>query len=279
MTLALAFVEYLFAGVRHGHEAPIADELALAGLETESELWTAWCEGQSETILSQGPWADMTVSLGSKPPSDASVGRLWFDVVELATMIHVDRAWLSVRPTAKWQMHGFLEGATTIAREVQITPPYQPLDPKRLTAGERLDRVTNITEGEATLYNWFFGKMLPHLFDWQEAEDNLPAKSMRELWCHSSREWVSTRVEEDEGARVFVTPSTIQWDPDEVVDDELKRSESQRTMLRGEFTRDPDIGFRSSVLIQSGLLERVSAWHTIPENVRLAQIIDRSTFG
>jgi hypothetical protein len=272
-------LDELYAGyLRQAGSFDITAPLTDAGLVTEAALWRAWRDGVRTTSVGAGPWAGRQAHLGSRPPPLSGVGDLWFDVCELMPMIHVGRAWLATRPVAAWQVSGFLAVAERAGREVQVSPPYVPLDRGRL-GGPAAARQTRISEGEATLYAWWFGKLLPHLFDWQSAEESLPGSAMRELWRDSAREWTSNRLADDESARVFVTPSTIQWDPGDVLEDELGRPEGRRSMIRGEYTRDPDIGFRTAVLIQTGILERVSAWHGIPEPVRLVTLIDRSAFG
>jgi hypothetical protein len=106
----------------------------------------------------------------------------------------------------------------------------------------------------------------------------LTGEAMRTLWQASAKEWTSTKVDADEAARVFVTPSTIDWDPDEVLESELEVPEAQRGMIRGEFTRERDIATRTSVLLQTGLHQRISAWAFIPEDVMLASLLDRAKF-
>jgi len=279
MTLTDAYAEYLRTRSRVGLEQLLAAALDDAGLVTEAELWRGWCDRATSVEVAGGPWGGRRAHLGVRPPEAAAIGDIWFDVAEMTPMIHAGRAWLATRPTAVWQVRGFLGAAERIAREVQVAPPYRALDRDRLAGGADGDRVTRISEGEATLYAWWFGKTLPHLFDWQSAEESLPGAAMRELWRGSSREWTSNRLADDEAARVFVTPSTIQWDPGEVLDDELARPEKHRSMIRGELTRDPEIGFRTAVMLQIGLLRRVSAWHAIPEPVQLVSLVDRGALA
>jgi hypothetical protein len=101
---------------------------------------------------------------------------------------------------------------------------------------------------------------------------------MRALWQRSAKEWTSTKIDADEAARVFVTPSTIDWDPDEVLDSELEIPEAQRGMIRGELTRERDITARTSVLLQTGLHQRISAWAFLAEDVKLDSLLDRAKF-
>jgi hypothetical protein len=274
MSLAEQFAAHLRAPSRDARD--LAAMLAGAGLALEARAYEAWCAGGTD-IAAEGAWFGKRVAIAPRPPS-ASPGSLWFDICELALMVHAGRAWIATRPTARWQMHGFLDVSQRAPRTVQITPPYRALDPARLVAGDELARCTQVTAGEATLYAWWFGKMLPHLFDWQSAQETLPGAAMRELWLASAKEWTSTKLDEDEGARIFVTPSTIDWDPDEVLESEEALPHARRAMILGEHTRDASIGSRTAVLLQTGLFETVSAWQFIAEDVKLASLLDRNAF-
>jgi hypothetical protein len=274
VSLSELFTAHLRAPTRRARELVAA--LETAGLANEARAYEAWCDGARE-IAATGAWFRRRVVIATRPPQ-ATTGDMWFDICELALMVHAGRAWLATRPTAHWQMRGFLDVSARAPREVQVAPPYHALDPERIVAGDERERCTQLTEGEAHLYAWWFRKVLPHLFDWQSAVASLPTGVMRELWYPSSKEWTTSKVAGDEGARVFVTPSTIDWDPDEVVESELPLPEWRRGMIRGELTRDREIGFRTAVLPEIGLLETVSAWWMIPEPVRLESLLDRDAF-
>ncbi len=274
--LGEAFSHYLAAGDRGGLEAALTDGLMAAGHELDAHLWQAWCEGGAAVTIADGPWAGRRAHLGVRPPRSSKVGELWFDVCSLSPMIQVERAWLCVRPAARWQLRGFLDVADIQPREVQVPPPYRALDRDRLL-GDGVGPATNLTAGEATLYAWWLGTSLPHLFDWQNAAQHLGAAADA-LWGPVAREWTSTRLADDEAARIFVTRSTIDLVPSEAAEEDADRPESDRIMIRGELTVDPAIGFRTSVTMQTGLFRSVSAWHAIPEDVKLGSILDRSAF-
>ena len=266
MSLGAHFVRHL-RDPRAGDTRGFASELVAAGLELEARCYTAWVEHAPSVPEGHPP-----IAIATTPPPDATAGDRWFDPCELTLMLHVGRAWLATRPTARWQMHGFLEVSTRAVREVQVEPPYKALDPARLDpGGDETARATELSAGEATLYAWFFNKMLPNRFDWQSADENLPEGTLATLWAHSSVEWISGRVESDEGSRLIITPDTIDEDPDENDDDDER-------LVRGEYTRDKKIGFRTAVLIQTGLLANPSSWHILPEPVKLTSFVDRPAF-
>jgi hypothetical protein len=274
MSLSESFATHLRAPSRTARE--LVGMLDAAGLAIEARCYAAWCDGVGD-ITGTGAWFGKRVAIAAHAPT-ASAGELWFDICELALMVHAGSSWIATRPTARWQMRGFLDTSARVPREVQVVPPYRALDPARIVTGDERRRCTQLTEGEGTLYAWWFRKMLPHVFDWRSAHEILPAAAMREMWYPSVKEWTSTKVNCDEGARVFVTPSTIDWDPDEVLDSEAALPEARRGMIRGELTRDADIGFRTAVLLQTGLLRTVSAWALIPEDIKLASLLDRDAF-
>lgn len=245
------------------------------GFANEAAAYGAWCAHEHE-IIGTGAWFGRRVTISTSPPA-AVDGELWFDICELALMVCAGRSWLATRPVAQWQMRGFLEVASCEPRAIQVAPPFRVLDPARLLGADERAACSRITCGEAALYSWWFGKSLPHLFDWQAAQESL-GTAMRDLWLPSRKEWTSTKLDADEAARIFVTPSTIDWDPDEVLESELGVAESKRGMIRGEYTREPDIGFRTAVLVDGGLLESVTYWGSIAEDVKLMSLLDRGAF-
>lgn len=262
MSLGAHFVRHLQAP-RAGDTRGFANALAAAGLQLEARCYAAWVDHASSL-----PDGARPIAIAATPPAEAVPGDRWFDPCELSLMLHAGRAWLATRPTARWQMHGMLEVSTRLPREVQVRPPYEALDPVRLTpAGDETARCTGLTCGEATLYAWFFNKALPHRYDWRSAEEELAAASLSGLWQDLSTEWVSGRHDEDEGVRLVITPKTLQSEPE---DDER--------IIRGEYTRDVKIGFRTAVLLQLGLHATVTSWHILPEPIRLASLVDRLAF-
>ena len=266
MSLGAHFVRHL-REPRGGDTRGFADELAAAGLEIEARCYTAWVDRAGSVREGHPP-----IAIATTPPAGATAGDRWFDPCELALMVHVGRAWLATRPTARWQIHGFLDVATRAPREVQVEPPYKALDRARLAPeGDELSRATELTAGEATLYAWFFHKMLPARFDWQSAAEELPRGTLATLWAHSSIEWISGQVATDEGSRLIITRDTI--------DDELDEEEEDERLVRGEYTRDKKIGFRTAVPIQTGLLTNPTSWHILPEPIKLTSFVDRPAFA
>ena len=255
MTLGAQYLEHLRAP--RSNAQGLAAALGAASLDEERECYRAWTAHATM-------FDDIAVS--AMAPASPALGERWFDVCELALMVNIGRAWLSTRPTARWQMHGFLAASNRAVRDVQVVQPYVALDPVRLTpAGDELARCTELTTGEASLYAGWFGKYVPHQLDWQSALEWIPS-SVAALGL--SREWVSNTVDNDEAANVTITPATIEVDPDD-----------DPSMMRGEFTRDLAIGFRGAVSHQGGVATKLSSFHWIVENVKLLDMCDRARFA
>jgi hypothetical protein len=262
MQLDEAFAQHLRGRSDDELQRTIVDGLQRVGRELEAELYERWCGGRGVVSIEAGPWSGRVALLRPSAPRLAAVGEIWFDVCELAAMVHVGRAWLAIHPVQSWQMSGFL----AVARD-------RPL------ADGGGGAAAQLTESEATMYAWWFGKALPHRFDWEGALASLPGELMRELWIGSSREWTGTKLATDDRAALFVTPSTISWNPDEIADEDRRRPERRRAMIRHAGAREPDIGFRTAVLTQIGLFREVSAWDTLHEGVDLSPILDRAKFA
>jgi hypothetical protein len=269
-----AYLAYLRIKDRRTCAQSLDDALVAADLADEAMLWRAWCAGESHAALTSGPWRDRAVHLGVSPPHGATTGDLWFDVCEVALMVHAGRAWLATRPTAGWQMRGFLGAASRASREVQVRPPHTALDPDRLLEGRDDQTAGDLTSGEATLYACWFGKTVPDLLDWQAAAEHLPPEQVKALLSDGAKEWTSMKFADDEAARVFVTPTTINEDPREIAKDKARAV----SMIAGEYTHKHAIGFRTSVLVERGLLRGAPSSQPIIEGIALTSLLDRSSF-
>jgi hypothetical protein len=268
------YLAYLTIKDRRACAQSLDDALVAADLADELALWRAWCAGESSAALTSGTWRDRAVHLGVSPPHSTTIGDLWFDICEVALMVHAGRAWLATRPTARWQMRGFLGAAACVSREVHVRPPYTALDPDRLLEGRDDNAAGDLTSGEATLYAWWFGKTVPHLLDWRSAAEHLPPEQVKALWSVGVKEWTSTKLADDDAARVFVTHSTINEDPHEIAKDNARAA----SMIISEHTHKHSIGFRTSVLVEEGLLHGAPSSQPVVEGIALTSLLDRNSF-
>src|SRR5258708_5397893 len=124
MSLSELFAAHLRAPSKRARE--LAGALDAIGLALEARAYDARCDGARD-IAATGAWFGRHVAVAARPPT-ASACDVWFDVCELALMVHAGSAWLATRPTARWQMRGFLDVSVRVPREVQVAPPYRALD-------------------------------------------------------------------------------------------------------------------------------------------------------
>ena len=256
------YVAYLRSKDRTSCAQQLSDALVAVGRGDLSMLWRAWCSGESRVLLAAGAWRDRTVHLGNVPPQGVAVGDLWFDVCELSLMVRVGSVWLATRPTAVWQMHGFVDLAPHERGQSDAA-----LDPKRLYAHGVADAVTNLTFREAVLYASWFGKTVPRLGDWQSANTEFTAEQMESLWVATDSEWTSTRLNNDATAQVLVTPTTI----DEAAR-KLGNDDASASLTVGAQVHRDLIGFRTVVVAKQDheLADR--------EDLPFAPVLDRTSF-
>ncbi len=180
-------------------------------------------------------------------------------------MVRVGSVWLATRPTAVWQMHGFVDLAPHVPHERRQSDAA--FDPKRLFAHGVADAVTNLTFREAVLYASWFGKTVPRLGDWQSADREFTAEQMESLWVASDSEWTSTRLGNDGTAQVLVTPTTI----DEAAR-RLGNQDASASLTVGAHVHRDLIGFRTVVVAKQ---EHEPA---DPEDAPFAPVLDRTSF-
>lgn len=293
MSLTDRFVEFLRARDDAAALAALAGELEHAGHVLEGVLLERWGAGSAVTQvdLEDYVWSGHRAWIGATLPEAPAAGDLWLDVCELVPMILLPRqiegdpseyapgvlerltpfvSWLSLRPVAKWQFGAFLELARLARHRVQIEPALRTLDPERILAGSELEPVTGVTPDEAALYATWLGKGKADLDDWRAAAACLRPEELGALWGPLRREWAGAV---DDGLYVVVTPETLDVDPDEALeaDPELQRPDR---LVYGELEAPEDVGFRTSVSTQLGLL-RATADPLSILDVQLLDVLHR----
>jgi hypothetical protein len=267
--LTRLFTDYLASGRAPRPAARLAGALQAGGYRLEA----AALSGKAGTTVSVAgsAWNGRRLWTGTQLPSDAQAGDVWLDTCQLTPMMLVPReelaygediplqrleritpfiGWIDERPVQRWQFGAFLTLAHLTPREVQLDPPLQLLDRRRLLQGAEEASVTDLTPDEARLCANWFGKAICHLTAWQAARAYLPATVMQGLWGEPSREWAGTF---DEGLHNVVSPRTIDADPSDEADaDELPRVED-RTLF-GDWAHPEGVTFRTYALTQLGLL-------------------------
>jgi hypothetical protein len=221
----------------------------------------------STPLLGRRAW------ISSQLPSRAAAGDVWLDTCELSVMLLVPReplpdpegpppahnyppllSWLATRAVARWQYRGFLNHASIEPRDAPA-PPLTPFDRGRIAGEPDTAPATGITRSEAMAYARFFGKSLADLGDWQAARAHLAEPVLHALWASGTmREWVAYSCTSDADRAVLATPRTLDLDPDEALEAEDEGHRSDVPILFGPWDHLDDVGFRSAVRVQSGLL-------------------------
>jgi hypothetical protein len=249
MDLVAVFVAHLRAGAP-ADSPELAAALAAVGHDLEASL------------VGRHGWVDHPAGYrcfaGNRPPDDARPGDVWMDRVEVMPMVLVEepargtarppeRAWLAMRPVARWQFRGFVDAATIVRREVQVEPTEPSFSPARL-AGREAEPMTRVTPGESDLYAWYFGKRLHGKNQWEGAARTLADRG-DSLWRRGHLEWTNDGCSIDDTLRVRIGATTWQTDPDDECAAELRGDEPDddtRLCLGGLAFRD-NTGLRTAI--------------------------------
>lgn len=248
--------------------AAMIDALTAAGLATEAGLLAHYAfHGPGQGVIADGPFAGRDAHVGAHLPR-AGAGALWFDIAELTLMLLLGRdpreladlspevrsrlgptvSWMSLRPTARWQIGAFLDVAPREPIPQPYDLPFPFFDPSRLLAGNELGAVTRSTCDEAGLYANWFGKGLCTEEDWRAATRVFTEVSVEPPWGDPPREWAGEAYF-DETLRVAVSPDTVDLDPHDLVDE----ADPRLRMVYGEWAAPDDVTFRTAVSAQLGL--------------------------
>jgi hypothetical protein len=303
--LAGCFTDYLASGCAPRQAVRLASALRADGYRLEAAVLSG--NAGATVDVPGSPWNGRRLWTGTQLPSTAQAGDVWLDTCLLTPMLLVPYedlesdedspsdlleritpciGWIDLRPVQRWQFAAFLRLARLTPREVQLDPPLQLLDPRRLLQGAEAEveveveleteataevevevevemekaSVTNLTLDEARLCANWFGKAVCHLTAWQAARAFLPAAGMHALWGEPSREWAGVL---DEGVHMVVSPKTIDADPYAEAD-AVTPPPLENRMLFGDWAHPPGVTFRTYVPTQLGLLTEVGydgAWY------------------
>jgi hypothetical protein len=248
--------------------AAMIDALTAAGLTTEARLLAHYASyGPGRDVIADGPFAGREAHVGAHLPQ-AEAGALWFDIAELSLMLLLGRdpreladlspearrrlgptvSWMSLRPTARWQVGAFLDVAPRESISQPYDLPFPFFDPARLLAGDEQGAVTRSTCDEAGLYANWFGKGLCTEEDWRAAIPFFTGGAGRPPWGDPPREWAGEAYF-DEALRIVVSPDTVGLDPHDLVDE----TDPKLRMVYGEWAAPDDVTFRTAVSMQGGL--------------------------
>lgn len=298
MSLSRGMIDYLRKYRLGPARRAMMKELEESGYSLEALLLEAeeGHPGSSVIVdLPGSPWHQRRAYLGLGLPTRAETGDLWFDPCELATMILIPReqpdpeegpispecierltpfvGWMSLRPVAQWQFHAFLELARFAPRRVEVGPKFKLLDDSRLIQGPEYAPVVNVTCGEAEMYASWFGKGLADREIWQAANDYLTQDEMSVIWGPTGGEWGGSSFIA-EGYVEVVTRQNLHLDPMEEWDSGESPEFGPR-IIYGEWSKRPDVGFRTAVSTQIGLLNSTSPSPTSFDDVSVVSPLKR----
>lgn len=215
-------------------------------------------DGAQSITIDEGVWRGRTAWIGPQLPDTNEPGQLWFDTVELTTMVSVPReppgndwlpeaierwtpllGWLSVRPVAVWQYHGYLKlakpsGAAAISQRIARD-------------ADETAAVTCVSGYEAYAFVEWMGKWLSDQVVWQTVRERMGQETFERLWGTSNKEWCAY----DSDAIALCPQTLYAFHKDEP--DELRPPEHR--MVYDGLEWSAEIGFRSAVLDGVGLLE------------------------
>ena len=248
--------------------AAMVDALTATGLATEARLLAHYAtHGPGRHVITNGLFAGREAHVGAHLPQ-AEADALWFDIAELTLMLLLGRdprelddlspearsrlgptvSWMSLRPTARWQIGAFLDVAPRAPISQPYDLPFPFFDPARLLAGDELGAVTRSTCDEAGLYANWFSKGLCTEKAWKAATRVFAGVAGGPPWGHPPREWAGEAYF-DEALRVVMSPDTVGLDPRDLVDE----TDPKLRMVYGEWAAPDDVTFRTAVSAQRGL--------------------------
>ena len=259
--------QYLASGLDPAVAGQLADVLERVGLSDVSLAL--------RTYLQRGPgvwyqptdglWSGHRRQAGPRLPTDAAPGDLWYDVVELTPMVLLpgpdptvvgSRRWVSVHPVYVWQFRTFLRLADWRVAGRYFLTVNDLLAPERFNNQRAFDYVTDVYFEEALAYARWLGKFLARQFDLQAARDFLTAPELEELLPPNLRLWDEVEPTGSEFTRAAIGRDTLDKDADE--ESELRESGENVAlpdrMLYEEWDHEPNVGFSTMVLAQTGLL-------------------------
>jgi hypothetical protein len=161
--LQATYEDYLGSGLDRKHAASLVNELSTSGLLGEAEALRRYlAEPETSFVVQEGAWRGCPTAIQWTPPQVPKPGELWFDVVELTTMVFVAelagfsadvRGWMATRPVQGWQFKSFLGVAKPKSRFAG-----DRFDTERFSEIDLMAPVVDLYPDEAEAYALWFGK-------------------------------------------------------------------------------------------------------------------------
>lgn len=241
------------------------------GLHGEGQALEAYCKHNFQVIhdFEDSTWGKRRCFIGPDLPSQAEPGDLWFDIVELTSMILVPaphtpmaaamREWVSTHPVYVWQFRTFLSLVDWRLARKYFMNASDLMETNRFESMSSMAFITNVYHEEAVAYAHWFGKQLAGQFTLEAAREFSEPKEFSGMLPQNVRLWDGAEYSSSEFVRIAIGHDTLDKDPDNEF--ELRESGKNQLladrMLFEEWERRPNIGFSTAVSLQIGLIKEL----------------------
>lgn len=266
-TLEPLFRNYLESGLDSQAADSLQHALLRAGLHAEGHALQRYlADGADAQVQWTDPvWQAARVSVGQLPPAQASLGSIWFDIVELTPMVLLPLAgavppaggvWLATRPVYVWQFRTFVDLVDVGRTLTEFPMPTDFLAPDRFVSLDSMAFITDMYHDEALAYAHWFGRTLSSQFDLQAAQQFLPAAAFNAILPTGIGVWDGSEYPLSEAVRIAVRNETLTKDIFAEADafDTDEHVDSPDRMLYDEWERHSAIGFTTTVFLPHGLV-------------------------
>lgn len=269
--LEKAFTEYLQSNLDPRAGIEVGNALQKAELLDEALALRSYLQKGPESVclFHRPPWENRRCTASSEAPSQAQVGDLWLDIVEMNVAVLVPNrpgthpngiGWLSTRPVREWQFRTFLKLARLGAGRTMFPVPPDYLRPDRFQ-GPSAAYVTDLYHDEASAYSAWFGKMLCTQMDLSNAQSFLQPAAFEAILPKDMLLWDSS--EDIEELRFAFCQDTLGKTPGDEVQKWMRREKLSHPdrMVYGEWERNSTIGL-STIVLQALKIDRKEKTHT-----------------
>lgn len=222
----------------------------------------------AQFVLQDGPFSGKACIAASVPPTPMTTGQVWFDVVELCTMVLVPgriitdatmASWIRTRPVCAFQFRVFMTMVQWRLRNNPFLRAGDLMKQNRVRELDELDVVTNVYHEEAVAYAHWFGKTLVGAHEFRRAEASLSAEAFFAMLPPGLRLWSENAPSDSEFVRMAIGVSSLHKDPD----DEVNLRETGENvgladrLLFEEWDADGTIGLSTKLTSSIGLLRQL----------------------
>lgn len=215
--------------------------------------------------LQSGAWAGEECIAGALSPLPQTAGQLWFDVVELCTMVLVPgrihanmgmASWIRTSPVRSWQFRVFMNLVRWRPRNNPFMKVEDIMKNERFMKLYALDFVANVYHEEAVAYAHWFGKTLVSAYELRRAEGSLTPQRFSAMLPDEFRLWSENVPSDSEFVRLAVGKSSLYKSSDDEFEfrekgDNVKLADR---LLFEEWDKSASNGFSTKLTVSTGVL-------------------------